>query len=187
MQYYPLNKESSASPNNPQPEETVLSNPENLKDVEDASDSFAVQQVNGQNMRSRCDHVAATIVELLMEAEPADVVLEQELWFLLRDPSWSALVAFTILDGVRSAFDANEDIIVPMTAMHKSIELATYNMGVFDNEKVMKLQKDTTLKALGVLAVLRPDVIEALGFTESGPILGSPLLICDNYDTDADF
>ena len=117
-------------------------------------------------MVSRCCLAATTTVALLLEAKPADVVLVHELCFLLRDPSWSALVAFKILDGVRSAFDANEDIIVPMKAMHSSIELATHSMAGLNIEIRRTLQKNTTLNALGLLAVLRPNVIEALGFTE---------------------
>ncbi len=110
--------------------------------------------------------VATSILDALYDAEKPGQCLERTLDDLVGDYGWYESLAVALLQQLENALRAG----VPMgramkDAFEKSVAAAT---GFAHDHPVF-----CTLVALGILVVLAPWVIEALGFGEWGPIEGT--------------
>jgi len=114
------------------------------------------------------DSLAAEILSILYAADTNDKRLEQRLNDAVHVTGWYADLAAAVLEGLEKAVEAE----VPMgQAMNDAHEKATgVVLDVLEFGKEHKLF--CALVALGILVVLAPWAIEAIGFGEMGPIEG---------------
>ncbi|TEA18550.1 hypothetical protein C8034_v010930 [Colletotrichum sidae] len=112
------------------------------------------------------EDVASEFVDILRMAEKGGKDLERRLKNIVVASSWTEGLAKMILSGVETLVQ-NRDTIgkVAREAIDKATELA---LALFEWAKEHPVF--VTLVALGVLVIVAPWVIEALGFGELGPI-----------------
>lgn len=111
------------------------------------------------------DDIASSIVSILLSAEKPGAELQARLNDTVHPYGWTENIAKAILRGL-------VDVIMKGAAMNQAMNDAC-NKAV--NEAVEFAKEHPvycTIIALGVLVVLAPWVIEALGFGELGPIEG---------------
>ena len=142
----------------------------------DALIRAVVECLNGQTGYDSEDHftdkagrtnqdIAADVLSTLYNAEKAGHKLDQEIKNIVAECGWTENIAKAILGGLESALKNG----APMgQAMKDAFDKATSAAVEFvKNHPII-----CTLVALGILVILAPWAIEALGFGELGPIEG---------------
>ena len=114
--------------------------------------------------------LAADILSLLSTAEYNDKHLEESLQDIVRETGWYEDLAAAVLNGLETIVRAGAPVAGAMT---DAVDKATTAAIEFAKEHPVFC----TIVALGVLVLLAPWVIEALGFGELGPIEGMLVVI----------
>lgn len=111
------------------------------------------------------EHVASSIVTMILNADDP-YLLEKQLKEEISITGWSEDIAKAILRGLENAIKAGTEMAqVASGAMVQSKDAA---IGFATEHPVY-----ATLIALGILALILPWALEAIGFGELGPIEGS--------------
>lgn len=120
------------------------------------------------------DDAAAQFVETLRTAEKPGKELENRLKDIVSTNGWTENLAQSILHGLEKLL---KDGAATSSAMTEAIEKATNTAEEFskENPHYTVLIAAGTLIALGVLIMLAPWVLEALGFAANGPRLGKQI------------
>ncbi|KAF2116501.1 hypothetical protein BDV96DRAFT_630885 [Lophiotrema nucula] len=105
------------------------------------------------------EEVAGELVHAILEAKKSDRALSKELNDIVGDYGWTERVAEWTLNKLKP---------VLKEALDKTWEVAKEIEGFVQEHPVM-----CTVIALGVLVMVAPWAIEALGFGELGPVEGS--------------
>lgn len=127
--------------------------------------------ITEQPVRSAHD-AAGEFIDILRTAEKGGKNLERRLRNIVTVNSWTEELAKYILRGIEYLVQHRDSIgQVVRDAMDKAIEAA---------ESAFQFAKDhpvfVTLIAIGVLVLVSPWVLEALGFGELGPVAGKSYL-----------
>ncbi|KAF9880648.1 hypothetical protein CkaCkLH20_01690 [Colletotrichum karsti] len=118
-----------------------------------------------QPLRSSED-AASEFVDILRTAEKGGKDLERRLKNVVTANSWTESFAKLILSGVEGLVQHRDTIgQVVKEAMDKSADLAQEIFGFAKEHPVF-----VTIIAIGILVLIAPWVLEALGFGELGPI-----------------
>ncbi|KAH6618496.1 hypothetical protein C7974DRAFT_31173 [Boeremia exigua] len=116
------------------------------------------------------DEVANKVVNALLRAEKAGAALKDELNSIVGPYGWKEYLAERVLEMLGIALQGAHDKLGPVIrdAYQQAWNVANEIEGFVIQHPVM-----CTIIALGVLTVIAPWVIEALGFAELGPLEGS--------------
>ncbi|KAF3008601.1 hypothetical protein E8E13_007782 [Curvularia kusanoi] len=116
------------------------------------------------------DEIANDVVNTILRAEKTGAGLKAELNSIVGSYGWKEYLAEKILDKLGAALQGAHDKLGPAIrdAYHKAWTAANEIEGFVIQHPVM-----CSIIALGVLVVIAPWVIEALGFAELGPVEGS--------------
>lgn len=117
--------------------------------------------------------VAEDVVSTITQTSMTGPALQMKLDSIVGTYGWSENVAKWVLDKLSQALQATHEKLGPAVrdAYHKAWKAANSTQGFVSEHPIM-----CTVIALGVLAVIAPWVLEALGFGELGPIAGTLLL-----------
>lgn len=119
------------------------------------------------NFANTCedDRIAQEVMHVLERAEKPGESVHAQVSNIVHTTNWTESLAKCLLDKLVSAIKEGRIITGALKeAMSKAAEAAT--------EFAKEHPVYATLIALGILVVLLPWVIEALGFTEIGPAAG---------------
>lgn len=116
------------------------------------------------------DEVANDVVNTILRAEKAGAGLKAELDTIVGPYGWKQYLAEKVLEILGAALQGAHDKLGPAIrdAYNKAWAVANGIEGFVIKHPVM-----STIIALGVLVVVAPWVIEALGFAELGPVEGT--------------
>ena len=116
------------------------------------------------------EEVAQDVVNTILRAEKAGTGLKAELDAIVGPYGWKERLAEKILEKLGAALQGAHDKLGPAIrdAYNKAWQVANEIEGFVIQHPVM-----CTIIALGVLAIIAPWVIEALGFAELGPLEGA--------------
>lgn len=115
------------------------------------------------------DEVAEDVVNSILRAEKAGAGLKAELEAIVGPYGWKERLAEKVLEKLTIALQGAHDKLGPAVrdAYHRAWDIANDIEGFVIKHPVM-----CNIIALGVLAIIAPWVIEALGFAELGPAEG---------------
>jgi hypothetical protein len=115
------------------------------------------------------------VLNTLYKAEKKGRTLKQDLQDIVSDYGWTENLATAILNGLESALKAG----APMgQAMKEAFEKATKEAADFAHDHPVFC----TLIALGILAILVPWAVVALGFGELGPVEGKSCALFESCE-----
>jgi hypothetical protein len=129
------------------------------------------KQLLGRTCHARpLDEVAEDVVNSILRAEKAGAGLKAELDAIVGPYGWKEYLAEKVLEMLGAALQGAHDKLGPAIrdAYNKAWEVANEIEGFVIRHPIM-----CTVIALGVLVVIAPWVIEALGFAELGPVEGT--------------
>jgi hypothetical protein len=113
-------------------------------------------------------NVAQEIIDLLYNTEKSGQELQTQLKNIVTTNGWTENLAKAILSSLELAIKTGHTMSLPMgEAYNKAVETAN-SVGNFAKDHPVFC----TLIALGILVLLMPWVIEALGFAAEGPVAG---------------
>ncbi|KAJ9130498.1 hypothetical protein NKR23_g12171 [Pleurostoma richardsiae] len=121
-----------------------------------------------------CDIIVTEVLSILRAAEKHGVWLTRQLDDAVGVEGWTEWIAERVLAGLEAVLKEGREKIGP--AMAQAFDSASEAA-----DKVFQFAKDhpvataglLTILTVGVLVVLAPVVVEALGFAELGPVEGS--------------
>ncbi|KAE8853492.1 hypothetical protein HRS9122_00484 [Pyrenophora teres f. teres] len=121
------------------------------------------------NLRSAAE-VADDVVASILCTSITGPALQMKLDSTVGTYGWSENVAKWVLDKLSQALQATHEKLGPAVrdAYNKALEAANKTEGFVIEHPIM-----CTVIALGVLAIIAPWVLEALGFGELGPVAGT--------------
>ena len=124
------------------------------------------------------DEIAEDVVNTIVRAEKIGAGLKAELHAIVGPYGWKEYLAEKVLERLGAALQGAHDKLGPAIreAYHKAWEVANEIEGFVIQHPVM-----CTIIALGVLVIIAPWVIEALGFGELGPMEGAYIKCCMIY------
>ncbi|KAF4823205.1 hypothetical protein CGCSCA5_v001839 [Colletotrichum siamense] len=135
------------------------------KDAQPTIDQKASRVVSKEPVRSS-EEVASEFIDILRTAEKGGKDLERRLRNIVTTNSWTENLAKFILSGVEGLVRHRDTFgQVVKEAMDKSTDLAQQVFGFVEEHPVL-----VTIIAIGILVIIAPWVIEALGFGELGPV-----------------
>jgi ElaB/YqjD/DUF883 family membrane-anchored ribosome-binding protein len=113
--------------------------------------------------------IADDVVNVLMRTKLSGAALQMQLDSLVGTYGWTEKVATWILEKLSRLLEEGHEKLGPTVrdAYHKAVEAATSIEGFVIEHPVF-----CTVVALGVLALISPWVLGALGFAELGPVEG---------------
>lgn len=125
--------------------------------------------INTRQVRS-LEEVAQDVVRSILRAEKAGVGLKAELDAIVGPYGWKERLAGKVLEKLGAALQGAHDKLGPAVrdAYNKAWQAANEIEGFVVQHPMM-----CTVIALGVLVIIAPWVIEALGFAELGPMEGA--------------
>ncbi|KAJ0289535.1 hypothetical protein CBS470a_004345 [Colletotrichum nupharicola] len=137
------------------------------KDKQPSIDQKASGVVSKEPIRSS-EEAASEFIDILRTAEKGGKDLERRLRNIVTTNSWTENLAKYILSGVEGLVRHRDTFgQVVKEAMDKSTDLAQQVFGFVEEHPVL-----VTIIAIGILVIIAPWVIEALGFGELGPVAG---------------
>jgi len=137
---------------------------------EDHPSDQKVSTVNTSTTEPKEEEIAASIVSLLFSTEKRGYDLERLLQGEVHTCGWYESLAKRILDGIVAALNASSTM---GGAMKEAFDKASAKVEEFMKEHPILTAVAVTVVAMGILALLTPWAISALGFGELGPIEGS--------------
>lgn len=129
------------------------------------------KQLLGRTYHARpLDEVAEDVVNSILRAEKNNAGLKAELDAIVGPYGWKEYLAEKVLEMLGAALQGAHEKLGPAIrdAYNKAWKVANEIEGFVTRHPVM-----CTVIALGVLVVIAPWVIEALGFAELGPVEGT--------------
>ena len=123
----------------------------------------------GCSSADRGECLAARIVDIMYSSQQADQNLEEELRNVIHTEDWYESLAKGVLDHLIYALKTSK---VMGKAMKKAFDKASSAATDFAQKHPVYTAAIITIIAIGVLVVITPWVVEALGFGELGPIEG---------------
>ncbi|KAL9589216.1 MAG: hypothetical protein Q9179_007988, partial [Wetmoreana sp. 5 TL-2023] len=126
----------------------------------------------------RINEAASRIVNLLFQTDNDNPhsTLDVQITSIVHQAgvSWSSYLAQKILAGLEAALKAGREMMPAMkTAYEKSVGAAVKEFKAFAIEHPILTGVFLTVVAIGVLVLLVPWAVEALGFAELGPVEGT--------------
>lgn len=115
------------------------------------------------------DELAASVVSLILNAEKLGKDLVKRIETEIHTAGWYEGLAKKILDGLVAALDAGAQMA---KGMKEAFDRAYAIAKKFAEEHPVLAAVMTTLIAIGILVIVIPWAVEALGFGELGPIAG---------------
>lgn len=116
------------------------------------------------------EELASSILSALLNAEKSGQNLEDRLRSLVQTTDWYERLAQRILDGLVSALHSGR---VTGAAMKEACDKASAAAVEFVREHPVFTEVVVTIVAIGILVIIFPWAVEALGFGELGPVEGS--------------
>jgi hypothetical protein len=125
--------------------------------------------LSAHDIRSAVE-IADDVVATLMHTKLVGPALKMRLDSIVGAYGWRENIAKYVFEKLAQALQYSHENLGPAVrdAYHKAWEVAKSIEGFVIEHPVM-----STIIALGVLAIIAPWVLEALGFGESGPIEGT--------------
>ena len=144
-------------------------------DAEPEVDTYPKEKaslLDTSDLRSAAE-VAEDVVATILRTSTTGPTLQMRLDSTVGTCGWSENVAKWVLDKLSRALEATHEKLGPTVrdAYRKAWEAANSTQGFVIEHPIMG-----TVIALGVLAVIAPWVLEALGFGELGPVAGTLFL-----------
>lgn len=120
-----------------------------------------------------CDTIVTEVVSILRAAEKHGARLTRQLDDAVGVEGWTEWIAEKVLAGLEAVLKEGREKIGPAMAQafDKASEAAD-NVFQFAKDHPVATAGLLTILAVGVLVVLAPVVVEALGFAELGPVEG---------------
>lgn len=115
------------------------------------------------------DHLASEILNILFTAEKSGQEINARLKQTVHTTGWTESLAKKILDGLVAALESGA---VMGGAMKDAFDRASEGAEKFVHKHPVFTAVVVTVVAIGILALLAPWVVEALGFGEFGPVPG---------------
>ena len=119
--------------------------------------------------RQTTEELAASILSTLFAAEKSGHDLDRRLQDIVRSCGWYEGLAKRVLDGVVAAVKAGAAM---GGAMKEAFDKATAAASDFVHEHPVFTAAVAVVVAIGILVLLAPWAVEALGFGELGPVEG---------------
>jgi len=116
------------------------------------------------------EELAVRILNTLFTSEKSGEMLSFQLQALVSTTSWTESLARRILDGIVAAIDSGKVLVGAMQETYDKVRGVAED---FVKEHPILTAVIVTVIAIGILAVLVPWAVEALGFGELGPVEGS--------------
>ncbi|KAF8865793.1 hypothetical protein BDZ45DRAFT_668225 [Acephala macrosclerotiorum] len=116
------------------------------------------------------EELAADILNTLFTFEKSSDALNIHLKSIISTTSWTESLARRILDGIVAALDSGKVVVGAMKETYDRVKDVAEE---FVKEHPVLTAVIVTVIAIGILVVLIPWAVEALGFGELGPIEGS--------------
>lgn len=119
------------------------------------------------------EEISDAVVELLRTAEKDGPTLKRQISDAVGDQGWTESIARAIVAGLEALVKQGRATIgsVLTEFIHKA-EDATNSVFDFPDEHPYLTAGFATIVAIGVLVLVAPWVVEALGFAELGPVTG---------------
>ena len=126
------------------------------------------------------EQIATDIVQILFTADKNSPAFRNQVKDMVQTQNWTENLAKCILDRLVNALNAGAAM---GEAMKKSFDRASEEADKFVRQHPVFAAAIVTIVAIGVLVLLLPWVVEALGFGELGPVEGgccpTILLACE--------
>ncbi len=137
--------------------------------TEDTSRLAEKQALADRHHARTLDEIASNVVDTILCTEKAGAELKVELDSIVGPYGWKEYLAEQVLQKLGAALQGAHDKLGPAIrdAYHRAWDVASSIEGFVIQHPVM-----CTIIALGVLVVIAPWVIEALGFAKLGPVEG---------------
>ncbi|KAJ9296065.1 hypothetical protein DTO271G3_5640 [Paecilomyces variotii] len=110
--------------------------------------------------------IADDVLTVLLDAESVDIYTKKELDEIVRTEGWNSCVSEALLSSLINVLKAGASM---GTAVKEAFDKATYEAMGFAREHPVYC----AVIALGIMVILTPWCLEALGFAELGPIEGT--------------
>ncbi|KAK8118181.1 uncharacterized protein PG998_006462 [Apiospora kogelbergensis] len=124
--------------------------------------------------RGSADAVVADVVSILRSAEKEGVELAKKVGDTVGAEGWTEWIAEGILNGIKAILDESpEKMGNAMKVAYDRASEAADALFQFTKDHPIATAGLLTIIAVGILVILAPAVVEALGFAELGPIEGS--------------
>ncbi|KAI8627393.1 hypothetical protein F5Y19DRAFT_442992 [Xylariaceae sp. FL1651] len=118
--------------------------------------------------------IVADIISILRSAEKHGVALTQQLDGAVGTEGWTEWIAEKVLAGIEAALKEGREKMGPaMAEAYDRASEAADNVFQFAKDHPVATAGLLTIIAVGLLVILAPMVVEALGFAELGPVEGS--------------
>lgn len=124
------------------------------------------------------EEFATRILDTLFTFEKSGEALNLHLKSIVSATSWTESLARRILDGIVSALDSGKVLVGAMKETYDKVRLVAED---FVAKHPILTEVIVTVIAIGILAMLVPWAVEALGFGELGPIEGEISSIVSPY------
>ncbi|TLD09519.1 hypothetical protein PspLS_11884 [Pyricularia sp. CBS 133598] len=123
----------------------------------------------------RCaQQISDEVVELLLNAEKDGPALRRQIKDAVGEDGWTESIARAIVGGLEVVIRDGRDRIRPVLGEFiDKAEEAANTVFAFPQEHPYLTAGFATIVAVGVLVLVAPWVVEALGFVEAGPVGGS--------------
>lgn len=115
------------------------------------------------------EELATRILDTLFTFEKSSDALAIHLQSIVSTTSWTESLARRILDGIVSALDSGKVLVGSMKETYDKVRLVAEQ---FVKEHPVLTAVLVTVIAIGILVILVPWAVEALGFGELGPVEG---------------
>jgi hypothetical protein len=134
--------------------------------------STSISQLSEKHHPRTTEAHAAEILNILFSAEKSDNDFSFQLQSVVRECGWYESLATAVLAGLEAALRDKVPMGEVMTAALEKVKEAAEWVGGFVKEHPVFV----TLLALGILALLVPWALEAVGFSMTGPVEGKSVL-----------
>jgi hypothetical protein len=147
-----------------------LTGPSN-EDLSITTDNASIKREKQQHLKSDPteEELATRILTTLFASEKSGQALSFQLQSIVSTKSWTESLARRILNGIVSALECGKVLVGAMKETYDEVWLVAEE---FVKEHPILTEVIITVIAIGILAMLLPWAVEALGFGELGPIEG---------------
>lgn len=128
-----------------------------------------IEKQNLPNNDTTEEATAKRILDTLFTFEKSNEALQTHLKTIITTTSWTERLARRILDGIVSALNSGKALVGAMKETYDKVRVIAEE---FVREHPVLTEVIITVIAIGILAVLVPWAVEALGFGELGPAGG---------------
>ena len=124
--------------------------------------------------RRSAEVVVADVVSILRSAEKEGAALRQKVGDTVGVEGWTEWIAERILDGIKTILEESPETMGnAMKVAYSRASEAADALFQFPKDHPIATAGILTIVAVGILVMLAPAVVEALGFAELGPMEGT--------------